>query len=139
MREKAFECKVLSMGATKGKRGGVMEARLSRRADRVKTLAFQSARANRTDIRFDGPEKDRRYAWRLVVLNADVIDLSAFSREIWPCSVFLRACRESSDSSRLDVYIPVNDGLAYFITALCMWALSAASFFAFGYTLGNRK
>ena len=116
-----------------------MEARMRRRADRIKSLAFHGTRANRKDLRFEGPEPDRKYAWRLVVLNADVVDLSEFSRRIWPCSVFLRACRESLDTSRLDIYIPTNDGLVFFAAAVVCWVVGAASLLACAYTLGNRE
>jgi hypothetical protein len=115
-----------------------MDTQIRKRVDKIKLHAFQNARVNKSDLRFEGPEV-RKHSWRLVVLNADVVDLSKFVRDVYPCSVFLRAARDTVDTSRLDVYIPVRTGMTWWLTAMGCWAASATCMFACAYTLGNRR
>jgi hypothetical protein len=112
--------------------------RLRKQVDRIKQLAFDNTRSNKQDLRFEGPDQ-RKHSWRLAVLNADVVDLSKFVRQIYPCAVFLRASRESVDSSRLDVYIPTDTGLRWWLLSVTCWVVSLACFFACAYTLGHRR
>ena len=114
------------------------DQRLRRQVDRIKQLAFEHTRSNKQDLRFEGPDP-RKHSWRIAVLNADVVNLSKFVRQIYPCAVFLRASRDSVDTSRLDVYIPLDSGARWWFAAVTSWAMSMACFFAFAYTLGNRR
>ena len=114
------------------------DPRLRKQVDHIKQLAFEYTRSNKQDLRFEGPDQ-RKHSWRIAVLNADVVDLSKFVRRVYPCAVFLRASRESVDTSRLDVYIPTDNGARWWLAAAACWAASTACFFACAYTLGHRR
>lgn len=78
---------------------------MEQKIDHIKHLAIQHCvGTKRSDLVFKGPDSRRRSV-RLIVENADGINLTEFISDIEPAQAFLRTTHDLATTSRLDIYL----------------------------------